>query len=322
VRERSRLLRKIISLQREESLVPPESSLLIAFSGGIDSVVLTHALLQLRGFLRLRRVALAHFNHMLRKESEEEERFAEEFARSLNLQLFTGREDVGRVARRRRRNLEETARELRYAFLRRVKEKEGFDLIATAHHLNDLVETTLIWLVRGAGLEGLLGFDPREGDVVRPLYKVARMEIEEYARFHSLRWIEDPSNRDPRFFRNRIRLQVIPILKETNPSLEETLLRTREILKAENDLLHRLSLETFRKVKEGECIRAGELAKEHTAIQRRVLAMFADVRSFRKVEQLRRLLSRGGEVNLGEGLRAVRRGGLICLKKDTGKPIF
>jgi len=241
VKERSRILRKIIALQQEEEIIPPGSRILIAFSGGVDSVVLTHALIQLRTFLRYEKLALAHFNHMLREESEREERFAEDFGRKLKLPVFKGREKVREAAEREGRNLEEVARELRYAFLRAVKEKEGFDLIATAHHLNDLVETALIWLVRGAGLEGLLGFEPKEGDVIRPLYRTTRAEIESYARACGLIWMEDTSNRDPRFFRNRIRLQVIPVLKETNRNLEETFLRTRESGYPEkgSDCLHR-----------------------------------------------------------------------------------
>jgi len=316
VRERSRVLRKVIALQKEEGLIPQESSLLIAFSGGIDSVVLTHALLQLKAFLRLERVALAHFNHMLRENTEREEEFARETARGYGLEVFIGRERVGEVARREGRNIEEVARELRYTFLRKVKEEKGFDLIATAHHLSDLVETVLIWLVRGAGLEGFIGFEAREGDVVRPLYRVTRAEIESYARHHSLSWIEDPSNRDLRFFRNRIRLQIIPLLRETNPNLEETFLRTREILRAENDLLERISAEVMNRVAEGECLKAGVLRSEHPAVQRRVLRNFTGIRNFSKVEQMRRLLRRRGELDLGRGLRAVRRGEFICLKKS------
>ncbi len=176
MREVSRLLRKVIALQKEEKLIPPDSSLLVALSGGVDSVTLTHVLLELRGFLKVKDLALAHFNHMLREEAKEEEEFCRELAKNLGLEIYVGREEVGKIAKREGRNLEETAREMRYSFLRRVKEEKGFDLIATAHHLNDLVETSLIWLVRGAGLEGLVGFDPKEGDVVRPLYRVTREE--------------------------------------------------------------------------------------------------------------------------------------------------
>ncbi len=318
MKEVSRLLRKVIALQKEEKLIPPDSSLVVALSGGVDSVTLTHVLLELRDFLKIKDLALAHFNHMLREEAKEEEEFCRELAKNLGLEIHVGREEVGKVAKREGRNLEETAREMRYSFLRRVKEEKGFDLIATAHHLNDLVETSLIWLVRGAGLEGLIGFDPKEGDVVRPLYRVTREEILDYAKAKGIKWIEDTSNRDPRFFRNRIRMEVIPLFKEINPNLEETFYRTRKILKEENALLEKLSSDVLDRVLEDGCIKARELAREHISIQRRVLRKFTEVSNFSKIEQIRRLLTRGGEVNLGEGVKAVRRGKLLCLKKNKG----
>lgn len=318
MKEVSKLLRKVIALQKEEKLIPPDSSLLVALSGGVDSVTLTYVLLELRDFLKIKDLALAHFNHMLREEAKEEEEFCRELAKNLGLEIHVGREEVGKIAKREGRNLEETAREMRYSFLRRVKEEKGFDLIATAHHLNDLVETSLIWLVRGAGLEGLVGFDPKEGDVVRPLYRVTREEILDYAKAKGIKWIEDTSNRDPRFFRNRIRMEVIPLFKEINPNLEETFYRTRKILKEENALLEKLSSDVLDRVLEDGCIKARELAREHISIQRRVLRKFTEVSNFSKIEQIRRLLTRGGEVNLGEGVKAVRRGKLLCLKKNKG----
>ena len=315
MKEVSRLLRKVIKLQKEEKPIPPNCSLLVAFSGGVDSVCLSDALLELRGFLKLKRIALAHFNHRLREEADQEEEFCRSYAKERGLEIFVGSEEVSMIAERTGKNLEETARELRYSFLREVKEREGFDLIATAHHLNDLVETALIWLSRGAGLEGLIGFEPKEGDIVRPLYEATREEILSYARARGLRWVEDTSNRDPRFFRNRVRMEVIPVLKSINPNLEETFLRTRKILKDENELMEKLSEETLKAVLRGNCVEVKGLSEAHVAIQRRALVKFTGVRNFSKIEQLRRLLGRGGEVSLGENLKVIRKGKLLCLKK-------
>ncbi len=316
MKKKSRLLRKIIKLQKEEKLIPPDASVLIALSGGIDSVVLTHALLELREFFRFRRLALAHFNHRLRQESKRDEEFCRKLAQKLNLEIFVKEERVGEIALRHKRNIEETARELRYGFLRRIKEEKGFDLIATAHHLNDLVETTLLWLVRGAGTEGLLGFEPREGDVVRPLYLATRREIAEYATAESLSWVEDTSNADRRFFRNRLRHEVIPLLKELNPNLEETLLRTRLILKEEDNLLRELSEKVLKDARVGTCLEVRKLRNAPVALQRRAIREFTGIKSFSKVEQVRRLLDGGGEVIIGDRTKVVRKGKMLCLKKE------
>ena len=317
MKEKSRLIRKIIRLQREEGIIPRGARLLVAFSGGVDSVTLTVALLELKDFLRLKDIALAHFNHKLRPTSDRDEEFCKNFAEERNLKIFVGSKEVAKIAKEKGTDLEETARELRYRFLRSVKEEEGFDLIATAHHLNDLVETVLIWLTRGAGLEGLIGFDPKENDIVRPLYRATRKEIEDFAKACGLRWVEDESNRDQSFYRNRLRHTVIPILKEVNPNLEETVLRMRTVLKEEHLYMKGLALKALEKAKASEeCLWVEELKGLHPALQRRVLKDFFGVENFSKLEQIRKLLEKGGRAELGGGIRVVRKGKLLCLKKD------
>lgn len=316
MKEKSRLLRKVIRLQRERKIIPPNSKLLIAFSGGIDSVVLTNAILELKGFLKIERITLAHFNHRLRDSAGRDEEFCKEQAKSLGLEIFIGSEEVGRIAKEKRANLEETARELRYSFLRKIKEKEGFDLIATAHHLTDLLETVILWLLRGSGVEGLLGFSPAEGDVVRPLFPVTRKEIEDYARVMNLKWVEDPTNSDPSFVRNRIRQRIIPVLRGINPSVEESFYRLWRIIEMEHDFLQREEEKLKEVSVSGECLEVSKIRGHHPALISRVISDAFSIKSFAKIQQVLRLLERGGEVPIGEGRKVVRKGSLLCLKKD------
>jgi tRNA(Ile)-lysidine synthase len=174
------LLRKVITLQRKTKLIPPNSAILVAFSGGIDSSSLAVALQRLKEPLKIKRLALLHINHLLRgEESYRDENFARSFAQKYSLELFVERVDVPSLAKKKGGNIEATAREERYRLLEEVRKREGFDLVATAHHLGDLVETIILWLTRGTGLEGLLGFEPMEDHIVRPFYLATRQEIED-----------------------------------------------------------------------------------------------------------------------------------------------
>ena len=185
------LLRKVITLQRKVKLIPPNSAILVAFSGGIDSSSLAVALQRLREPLKIKRLALLHINHLLRgEESYRDENFARSFAQKYSLELFVERVDVPSLAKERGGNIEATAREERYRLFEEVRKREGFDLVATAHHLGDLVETIILWLTRGTGLEGLLGFEPVEGNIVRPFYLATRQEIEDFAKKQAIEWVD------------------------------------------------------------------------------------------------------------------------------------
>lgn len=284
------LLRKVVQLQRSRRLLPEGSSLLVAFSGGVDSVALTLCMLQLTDFFKLRRLALAHINHQLRgEESFRDEAFCVEFAKRKGLELFVKRVEVQTEGE----SLEAKAREVRYKALEEIRQKEGFDFIATAHHLNDLVETMLLWLVRGAGREGLLGFEEKEGKVVRPLYLATREEIEDFVRQMGEKWMEDSSNYDLSFARNLIRHRVVPELKKINPKLEESFLRLREILKEEENLLRELTSQAIKEVVKDGSIDRKAFLKLPQALKRRVVYELYGIRNMKEIERVINCIKRG-----------------------------
>ncbi|MCS7171204.1 MAG: tRNA lysidine(34) synthetase TilS [Aquificaceae bacterium] len=284
-----RLLRKVVSLQRSKGLIPAGSSLLIAFSGGVDSVALALCMLELRDFLKLKRLALAHINHGIRgEEAERDESFCRDFAKDKAIEIFVERLKISPKSS----NLEAKARELRYKSLYRIKERGNFDLIATAHHLNDLVETALLWITRGSGREGLLGFEEREGAVIRPLYLARREEVEDFVRIRGEAWVEDSTNHNLDVPRNLIRHRVIPELKKINPRLEDSFLRLRSILKQEEEFLKSLTEEAIRKLlKEGEIDRKAFL-KLPEAIKRRVVYHLYGLRNLGEIERTIRSLEK------------------------------
>ncbi|WP_247234392.1 tRNA lysidine(34) synthetase TilS [Telluribacter sp. SYSU D00476] len=211
----------------------PQDRTLLTVSGGIDSVVMVD--LFSKAGLHL---GIAHCNFGLRgEESEVDELFVKELAEQYGVPFYTKRFDTAAYARDRDVSTQMAARDLRYAWFEEVRRQEGYDYIATAHHSNDAIETVLLNLVRGTGLAGLRGITFRNGALIRPLLFASREQIEQYAAIHSLRWREDSSNQSTYYRRNLLRHQVVPVLRQINPSLEDTFQLTAERLRAAEALL-------------------------------------------------------------------------------------
>ena len=194
---------------------------LLAFSGGLDSVVLAH-LLKNTGV----NFALAHCNFKLRgKESDEDQNFVANFARQNQIPFFTKICDLSR----QKENIQLAARHVRYAWFDELLQKQAFDYLLTAHHLNDSMETFFINLLRGTGLKGLTGIK-NEGKILRPMQHISREEIKRFARQNNLHWREDSSNASDKYRRNYIRHHIIPQFKEINPQFEKTFLTALQLL--------------------------------------------------------------------------------------------
>ncbi|MCX8160265.1 MAG: tRNA lysidine(34) synthetase TilS [Candidatus Saccharicenans sp.] len=235
------IYQKFKSFVEAHSLFSPQSRLLVAVSGGQDSVALVHLLLELKRDWPGLDIALAHFNHQLRASAEADERFVRQLARKLGLKLLVGRGRVREFARQNKLNLEEAGRLKRYEFLEKAAEKWGAELVLTAHTMTDQAETVLMRIFRGTGLEGLQAIRLRAGQVVRPLLGIKREEIEKYVREKGLKFRVDESNLDTSFLRNRIRLELIPHLeKEFDPEVVSHLAQLALIAQDENEALAEL----------------------------------------------------------------------------------
>jgi tRNA(Ile)-lysidine synthase len=209
------------------------SKILLAISGGIDSVVLTHLCYKLE--LNL---SLAHCNFNLRgKESDADEDFVLQLAEDLDLEVFIESFDTEKYAQDNNRSIQMAARELRYTWFEELAEQLKFDYILTAHHADDNLETFLINFTRGTGLEGLTGIPEVNGKFARPLLPFSSDDIEKYAKENHVKWRDDSSNNSVKYLRNKLRLEVIPILKEINPSLIESFQNTLNNLKGTSEIV-------------------------------------------------------------------------------------
>jgi tRNA(Ile)-lysidine synthase len=193
--------------------------ILLAVSGGLDSVVMAD-LFYKAGF----KFGIAHCNFGLRgKESDEDEAFTRKLAEKKRVPFFVRRFDTSAYAALNKISVQMAARELRYEWFEQIRVSEKFSFIATAHHLDDQLETFLINMIRGTGISGFHGILPVQGTIIRPMMFAFRKEIAEYAKENRIRFQEDSSNREDKYIRNKIRLKIIPLLEEINPDLRKTL---------------------------------------------------------------------------------------------------
>lgn len=231
------VLSQVLTFIREQSLFAPGDRVVVAVSGGADSVALLDLLMRLPDFhLQL---VVAHLNHRLRgDESNEDERFVAAFAAAHRFPLECASVDVAELSRRERLSLEDAGRRARYAFFDRVAMQWSAASVALAHHLDDQAETLLLRLLRGAGTTGLSAMTPRTaGKYVRPLLCLDRHQIEGYLHARGLSFRTDSSNTDITFLRNRIRHELIPHLARFNPEISRTLSVTADLLAADEEVL-------------------------------------------------------------------------------------
>lgn len=215
-------MRSSLKKQISAAALQPGDSLLVAVSGGVDSVVLLRLLHELSGELGLR-LQVAHLDHQIRLESSADADFVRQLCTELNVPCVVEACDVPRLADERGISLEMAGREARREFLLRQADLLGAQLIALAHHRDDQVETFLLRLLRGSGVAGLAAMQALQGRWWRPLLDCSREQILEVAQQQRLRWVEDQSNADPVFLRNKLRHQLLPQLREINLQVDERL---------------------------------------------------------------------------------------------------
>src|ERR1035437_212226 len=204
---------------KKEKLFNPSKKILLTVSGGIDSIVMCELFHQAK-----LNFGIAHCNFQLRDdESDNDELFVEKLAEKYAVPFHSVSFDTSSYSKKNKLSIQVAARQLRYNWFEETREQFNYNFIATAHHLDDSIETFFINLIRGTGISGLHGILPKQGKIIRPILFTTKKEIESFAKKNKLKHREDSSNASDKYVRNKIRHHIIPALKELNPNLESTI---------------------------------------------------------------------------------------------------
>jgi tRNA(Ile)-lysidine synthase len=320
------LAARVLETIRRHQMLPPGGRVIVALSGGPDSVALLHVLRELDAAGELGLAGLAHFNHQLRNEAADaDEVFCRALAADVSLPLEVDRANVREIARAEGRSIEDAARRLRYLFLEAARVQLKADAIAVGHSRDDQAETFLLRLLRGAGTRGLGSIRPRAGHVIRPLLEVGRDELRHYAQEQRLRFHNDVTNLDVTIPRNRVRHELLPYLaREFSPRIAEVLAREAALAQVDDDRLQKEAIEIARSV---VLVNTGSvtvdvvaLSQVHPALASRVAMHALQQLSDRFVgfEHVSRFLAfvrdaREGQALSLPGQQAVRRGQTVVL---------
>ena len=302
---------KVLRFIEENRLLETGDKVIVAVSGGADSVSLLHLFISVKELYHLS-VFAYHFNHMIRgEEADRDERFVRELCQKWNVPLYEAKADVPYHAARSGESVELCGRRLRYEAMPKLPGAK----IATAHHLNDNTETVLMNLVRGSGIAGLGGIPVQRDNIIRPLLSCSRKEIEAYCAENGLEYVTDSTNLSDEYTRNKLRLNVLPLLREMNPSLDEGVQRMASVMRDADDYLNKISNRELKKSRTDygyscEKLLALDKAVLSYAVKNVVEEAEAPVDSLH-IGLIIDAMRTGGSVDLGRGYRAVCAQGIL-----------
>lgn len=310
---------KVTTAIKRHQMLHPGDTVLVALSGGADSMVLLRVLSSLKEQLGIELYA-AHFNHGIRgEEAERDARFCAEVCEKMGVKLFTEKADIPALAAQKGIGLEECGRQERYAFFERIMPEAK---VATAHTLSDCEETFLFNLARGSALKGLCSIPPVRGNVIRPLIDCSRTEIEKYCEENGIEYVTDSTNLSDEYTRNHLRHNAVPQLKKINPSFDSAFARCVESLRDDEALLESLTAKVLEQSKLDDGYKVNVLRDAHSSLKKRAVAAIIEELCGEKpsavhIDAVCDLLQKGGNTQILGGVNLCVYNGL--LKKQPQK---
>lgn len=311
---------------KKHNLIKKNDKVLIALSGGSDSVCLLHILNDLKASMGFE-IFACHLNHSIREEADNDCRFAGELCKKLGITFFARKTDIKKTARENKISEELAGRNERYAFFEEISREYGINLIATAHNKNDVAETVLMHIIRGCGIDGLKGIAYKRGKIIRPLLDAEKKDIEAYCVKNGYKFVVDKTNNQDIYTRNKIRLDLIPaICRDFNPAFTDTIVKNAENIRDDAEFLNDEALKCYNAVSNGEKVSVLKLKSLPKAMIKRVILImhekyFGDNKNMQSchVESILGLIENGKSgksVNIDNNTKCVCESGWIYLKPN------
>lgn len=305
---------KVLDTVKKYNMLEKNDTVVIGLSGGADSVALLHFLISLREEYNLT-LAACHINHLLRgEEADRDENFARKICAENNIDIYVLHSDINKLSAERKIGTEQCGREIRYSFFEDTAKTLNAK-IATAHTASDNAETVIFNMTRGCGIKGLCGIPPVRDNIIRPLIEITRSEIEKYCSKNGYEYITDSTNLEREYTRNKIRLDVIPVLKNINPSLENTLARMSIQMRDNYKFIRNCAEKALSDAETGNGYRTDILLSLDDTVLSAAITILAEkcdiVPETRHIELIKNIIYNTGAVNIKKNVSAVSKQGFL-----------
>ena len=313
---------KLLKAIKDYSLIENGDKIIVALSGGADSTALLCSLMSIKEKFSLT-IYACHINHLLRgEESFRDENFVRELCRGLDVELFVLRCDINKLASERNLGSEECGRQVRYDFLKENAKKLGAK-IATAHTSTDSMETIIMNISRGSGIKGARGIPPKRENIIRPLILASRADTEEYCKSHNIPYVNDSTNSERIYTRNKVRLDVVPVLRTINPSIEDAFLRFAKNMSTLDEFIEK----TAQSALIGSRVDNGYSCEKLKILEKPVLARVIEIICSEKdiepesvhIELIEKAIEKGGAVSVKNGVVAVSSQGIFRIYREENR---
>lgn len=316
------MIKKVNEAVNRFDLIGDATHITVALSGGADSMALLTALIKLKQQLGIEKISAAHFNHQIRgEEALRDQKFVQDYCDGIGIECFVGSADVPAFARKNGLSVELAARELRYRFFDTL----DTDAIATAHTASDNIETVLFNLTRGTALSGLCGIPPKRDKYIRPLILCTRDQIETFCREQGIDFVTDSTNLCDDYTRNKLRHNVVPVLKTINESVEHAVGRMTTSLKEDADFIDSMAEERFHSLFDGEKLDVSKFDTLHRAIAKRLIVKYCDILGVESynlhINEVFNICIHGGKISLIGDKSAIVKNGVLTIE-STKQPQY